>query len=81
MCCDLVKEIMNELKFGRSTSMLLNRNPVVPSYIEIAQAMQRIRDKYPKRSLDRIIDRLHLELVQRPKDSVRNAVLAQRNPP
>ena len=46
---------MDELKFGRNTTLLLNRNPAVPTYDEIMKIINQIKAKYSKRSLKSII--------------------------
>jgi uncharacterized FAD-dependent dehydrogenase len=66
---------MDELKFGRNTTMLLNKNPLVPTYDEIMKMLNDIKRKFPKRSLEKIIEKLNWELIEKPKYIVRQQIL------
>jgi hypothetical protein len=59
---------MDEIKYGRNTTMLLNRNPVVPTYEEIAKFINEVKKKYPRLSFDKVINRLNYEVIAGPRN-------------
>ena len=69
---------MNELKFGRNTTLLLNKNPLIPTYEEVTKTINLIKKTFPKRSIEKIIARLYSQLIIKPKEEERREKIEQR---